>query len=60
METEAEWLIRMLERSIKEDDPNPGWYLQEYIGKVWNALPPNSDERVKIADIWSQMMRKWH
>lgn len=50
----------MLERSIKEDDPNPGWYLQEYIGKVWDALPPNSDERVKLAEIWKQMMTKWH
>jgi hypothetical protein len=60
MKNEVEWLISMLERAIKEDDPNPGWYLQEYIGKVYNTLPINSDERAKIADIWLQMMIKWH
>ena len=60
MKNEAEWLIHILERAIKENDATTGWYLQEHISRIWNALPPNSDERVKLAEIWKQMMIKWH
>jgi len=60
MKDEAAWLIRTLERALKEDDADPGWYLQDNISKVWNALPPNSEERLKLADIWKQMMKRWH
>ena len=60
METEADWLIRTLERSIREDDAETGWFLGEHITRVWNALPPCSNERLKIAAIKKQMMIKWH
>lgn len=60
METESAWLIRTLEQALKEDDPAPGWYLQDNISKVLNTLPTNSEDRAKIADIWQKMMEKWH
>jgi hypothetical protein len=60
MKTEAVWLIDTLERALREEDPDPGWFLQENISRVWNELPPNSEERLKLADIWKRMMSKWH
>jgi hypothetical protein len=60
METEATWLIHTLERALKDDDPATGWHLQDNISKALNALPHDSEERVKLTALWEQMMIKWH
>lgn len=59
MKTEATCLIRELEQALKDDDPDSGRHLQDKISKVWKDLPPDSEERMKLATLWKQMMIKW-
>jgi hypothetical protein len=60
MENEASQLVDKLNQLLEDDDADTAWELDTEIVRVWNSLPPKSEGREKIAEVWKKMMKKWH
>ena len=60
MENEASQLVDKLNELLANDDTETAWDIQDEISRVWNSLPPYSEGRKKLAEVWQKMMNKWH
>lgn len=55
-----EQLVATLNFCLEQNNAELAWDLQHQFSDMWNSLPPNSPERVVLADLWKKMMNKWH
>ena len=59
MENEVSQLVDKLNELIDNDDADTAWNIQDEISRVWKSLPPYSEGRKKLAEVWEKMMNKW-
>lgn len=60
MDAEVASILARFEHLLEIDDADTAWDLQEQLVTIYNRQPPNSAERIAIADVWKRMMLKWH
>lgn len=60
MENEASQLVDKLNQLLEDGDSETIWDLDAEVVRVWNSLPPHSEGREKISEVWKKIMKKWH
>lgn len=60
MDHEAEDMICIMQKLLRQDDALTAWYLQSQFSRIYNELPADSKHRETMAAIWKELMMKWH
>ena len=60
MENEVFQLVHKMNQLLVKNDATAAWNMQGEISRIWKSLPPHSEGRTKISEVWEKMMNRWH